>query len=160
MKVYIHMYTSHTCTHTHVHIHIYMYTCTHIHVHGCTHTIFTHCLSLHAAVLGVVWRKLVFGLCFFHAVIQERKKFGPLGWNIKVTDHTPSACVPPSPPPPPHNHTPFALQYEFNDSDRECALDNLKIFLEGGELPWDALTFITGEVRPTCVPTAVWDTGY
>ena len=38
-------------------------------------------------------------------------------------------------------------QYEFNDSDRECALDNLRIFLEDGGIPWDALTFITGEVH-------------
>ena len=70
-------------------------------------------------VLGVTWRRLVFGLCFFHATIQERKKFGPLGWNIR---------------------------YEFNDPDRACALQNLGIFVADGELPWDALIFITGQV--------------
>ena len=70
--------------------------------------------------LGIQWRKIVFGMCFFHAIIQERKKFGPLGWNIK---------------------------YEFNDSDRESALLNLQMFCNEGEIPWDSLVYITSEVR-------------
>ncbi|XP_060697694.1 dynein axonemal heavy chain 6 [Hemiscyllium ocellatum] len=80
--------------------------------------------------LGRKWRKLIFGICFFHAVIQERKKFGPLGWNI---------C------------------YEFSDSDRECALLNLNLYCQGGIVPWDALVYITGEITYGGRVTDAWD---
>ncbi|XP_075946793.1 dynein axonemal heavy chain 6 [Anarhichas minor] len=81
-------------------------------------------------ILGRQWRKIIFGICFFHAVIQERKKFGPLGWNIR---------------------------YEFNDSDRECALLNLNLYCRDGAVPWDALIYMTGEITYGGRVTDAWD---
>ncbi|XP_043248669.1 dynein axonemal heavy chain 6 [Colletes gigas] len=80
--------------------------------------------------LGDSWRRIIFGVCFFHAIIQERKKFGPLGWNIF---------------------------YEFNDSDRECCLLNLKLFCVHEHIPWNALIYTTGEITYGGRVTDNWD---
>jgi dynein heavy chain len=67
------------------------------------------------------WKKLLVGLAFFHGITQERRKYGPLGWNIR---------------------------YEFNTSDVLCAKDVLKMFVRNfEELPWAAITYITGHVN-------------
>jgi dynein heavy chain len=67
------------------------------------------------------WKKLLFGLVFFHAMIQERRKFGPLGWNVK---------------------------YQFNNSDLECSMSTLKMFLdEQDQIPWESLVYVTGQIN-------------
>ena len=68
------------------------------------------------------WRSLLFGLSIFHAVVQERGKFGSLGWNVA---------------------------YKFNGSDLEMSKSTLESFLGGKHetIPWDALSFFAGNIN-------------
>ncbi|KAI8122976.1 axonemal, Dynein heavy chain 10 [Lucilia cuprina] len=65
---------------------------------------------------------LVYVLAFFHGVVQERRKYDKLGWNI---------C------------------YDFNESDFNVCLEILQTYLNrinDDSVPWNSLKYLIGEV--------------
>jgi dynein heavy chain len=39
--------------------------------------------DLEACSKPELFKSFFFSLCFFHAIDQDRRKFGPIGWNVK-----------------------------------------------------------------------------
>jgi len=66
------------------------------------------------------WRTLLFALCFTHSVVQERRKFGPLGWSVP---------------------------YEFNDGDLNACISFLEKHLDHASVSWPTMQYMVGEVQ-------------
>merc|ERR1712166_810384 len=69
---------------------------------------------------GDLWKRLLFVMCFLHSVVQERRKFGPLGW-----------CIP----------------YEYNTGDLSACIMFLEKHLYNGPISWPTLQYMVSEAQ-------------
>ena len=77
------------------------------------------------------FKSILFSLSYFHAVVSERKKFGPQGWNKK---------------------------YPFNTGDLMISMNVLFNYLEANNrVPWEDLRYLFGEIMYGGHITDDWD---
>ncbi|GAB1597647.1 dynein beta chain, ciliary isoform X1, partial [Argonauta hians] len=77
------------------------------------------------------FKSILFVLCYFHAVVQERRKFGPQGWN---------------------------RIYPFNVGDLTISVNVLYNYLEANnKVPWEDLRYLFGEIMYGGHITDDWD---
>uniref|UniRef100_A0A665X1Y1 Dynein, axonemal, heavy chain 9 n=1 Tax=Echeneis naucrates TaxID=173247 RepID=A0A665X1Y1_ECHNA len=77
------------------------------------------------------FKSILFALCYFHAVVAERRKFGPQGWN---------------------------RSYPFNTGDLTISINVLHNYLEANpKVPYDDLRYLFGEIMYGGHITDDWD---
>jgi dynein heavy chain len=77
------------------------------------------------------FKSILFSLCYFHAVVAERRKFGPQGWN---------------------------KAYPFNTGDLIISMNVLFNYLEANNrVPWEDLRYLFGEIMYGGHITDDWD---
>ena len=77
------------------------------------------------------WQRLLFSLVLFHGVVQERRKFGPLGWNIP---------------------------YDWNLGDLDASIRALRGYVDEFEvIPWNAVRYVLGTINYGGRVTDSWD---
>ena len=77
--------------------------------------------ELEACSKPELFKSFFFSLCFFHAIVQDRRKFGPVGWNVK---------------------------YDFTNEDLKVSRMQLKNFLEEyDEVPYKVLNYLVAEIN-------------
>ncbi|XP_057654279.1 dynein beta chain, ciliary-like [Diorhabda carinulata] len=77
------------------------------------------------------FKAILFSLCYFHAVVAERRKFGPQGWN---------------------------RNYPFNVGDLTISVSVLYNYLENNsKVPWEDLRYLFGEIMYGGHITDDWD---
>uniref|UniRef100_A0A803TFR0 Dynein axonemal heavy chain 17 n=1 Tax=Anolis carolinensis TaxID=28377 RepID=A0A803TFR0_ANOCA len=77
------------------------------------------------------FKSILFALCYFHAVVAERRKFGPQGWN---------------------------RSYPFNTGDLTISVNVLYNYLEASsKVPYDDLRYLFGEIMYGGHITDDWD---